>query len=99
MTVLEIITGGVGSNFLYISQGGVGILDSKIPQEAAAVFPEFEIGRLNQILHQRSRRVPPKGDHAHHGKADGLSHPRNELLPGLVISAGAETDNVFQRQR
>src|SRR5271157_1910681 len=76
------------------------MLDSKVPQEAAGVFPEFEVGYLDQVLHQGPRRLAPQGGRAHDGEADGLSDPENELLPRLVITrAGAETDDVLQGQR
>jgi hypothetical protein len=35
------------------------MLDGKDPQEAAAVFPEFDIGYLDQILHHRLGSLAP----------------------------------------
>src|SRR6266436_714545 len=99
MTMLEIVTGSIGGSYLYISQNCVRILDSEVAQEAAAVFPEFEVGYLDQVFHQESRRLAPQRGCAHNGEADGLSHPGNEFLPRLVITRpGAETDDVFQGQ-
>src|SRR5467141_2004735 len=99
MMMLEIITGSTGGSYLYISQNCVRILDSEVAQEAAAVFPEFEVGYLDQVLHQGSRKLAPQTGRVHNGEADGLSHPGNEFLPRLVITRpGAETDDVFQGQ-
>jgi len=76
------------------------MLDRKVPQEAAAIFPEFEVGYLDQVLHQGSRRLAPQGGRAHDGETDGPSDPGNELLPRLVIArSGTETDDIFQGQR
>ena len=52
MAMLEIVVSSVGGGLLQISQNSFGTLDSKVPQEAAAAFPEFEVGYLDQILHQ-----------------------------------------------
>jgi len=51
MTMLKIVVRGIGGSFLQVSQNSFGMLDSKISQEAAAVFPEFEVSCLDQILH------------------------------------------------
>src|SRR6266704_679029 len=100
MAMLEIVVSGVGGGLLQISQNRFGTLDSKVPQEAAATFPEFEVGYLNQVLHQGARRLAPQGGGAQNGEADGPSHPGNELFPRLVITgSGAETDDVFSGQR
>src|SRR5437667_8908923 len=97
--MLEIVVSGIGSSLLQISQNSFGALDSKIPQEAAAAFPEFEVGYLDQVLHQGPRRLAPQGGGAQNGEADGPSDPGNELLPRLVITrSSAETDDVFQGQ-
>src|SRR5713226_5120439 len=99
MTMLEIVVSGIGGSSFYISQNSFRMLDSKVPQEAAAVFPEFEVGYLDQVIHQRPRRLAPQAGRAHNGQADGLSHPGNEFLPCLVIARpSAETDEVFQGQ-
>jgi hypothetical protein len=80
----------VAAVFLYISEDSFRMLDGKVQQEAAAVFPEFEVGYLDQVFHQGPRRLAPQG--AHNGEADGLSDPGNELLPCLVIARpGAKT--------
>src|SRR5262249_50657242 len=98
--MLEMVVSGIGGSLLYISQNGFRMLDSKVPQKAAAVFPEFEVGHLGQVLYQRPGRLAPQGGCAHNGKADGLSDPGNELLPGVVITrARAKTDDVLQGQR
>src|SRR6266699_2091865 len=100
MAMLEIVVSGVGGSLLQISQNSFGTLDSKVPQQAAAACPEFDVGYLDQILHQSPRRLPPPGGRAQNGKADGPSHPGDELLPSLVITrSGAEADHIFQRQR
>ncbi len=97
MTMLEIVTGSIGGSFLYVSQNCVRMLDSEVAQETAAVFPEFEASYLDQVIHQRPRRLAPQAGRAHNGEADGLSHPGNEFLPCLVITRpGAETDDVLQ---
>src|SRR6266436_2054302 len=76
------------------------MLESKVPQEAAVVFPEFQVGYLDQVLHQGPRRLAPQGGRAHDGETDGPSDPGYELLPRLVITrSSAETDDVFQGQR
>ena len=78
-------------------QNSFRMLDRKVTQEAAAVFPEFEVGCLDQVLHEGSRLLAPQGCRAHNGEADRPSHPGNELFPCLVITRpGAETDDVFQ---
>src|SRR5437773_736614 len=100
MAMLEIVVRGIGGGFFQISQNSFGMLDSKVAQKAAAVFPEFEVGYLDQVLHQGQRRLAPHGSCAHYGEADGSSYPKNELLPCLVITRfGAETDDVFEGQR
>ena len=63
------------------------MLDSKVAQEVAAILPEFEVGHLGQVFHQRPRRLAPQGRCAHYGKADGFPDPGNELLPGFVITS------------
>src|SRR5258708_28268669 len=99
MTMLEIVTGSIGGSYLYISENCVGILDSEVAQEVAAVCTEFDVGYLDQVFNQESRRLAPQRGCAHNGEADGLSHPGNEFLPRLVITRpGAETDDVFQGQ-
>src|SRR6266478_7132462 len=99
MTMLEIVTGSIGGSFLYVSQNCVQMLDSEVAQETAAVFPEFEASYLDQVIHQRPRRLAPQAGRAHNCEADGPSHPGNEFLPRLVITRpGAETDDVFQGQ-
>ena len=73
------------------------MLDSEVAQKAAAVFPEFEVGYLDQVFHQGSRKLAPQAGRAHNGEADGPSHPGDKFLPRLVITRpGAETDDVFQ---
>src|SRR6266568_838957 len=100
MAMLEIVVSGVGGGLLQISQNRFRTLNSKVPQEAAASFPEFEVGYLDQILHQGPRRFAPQRGGAQNGEADGPSHPGNELLPRFIITgSGAETDDVFQGQR
>jgi hypothetical protein len=95
--MLEIVKGSIGGSYLYVSQNCVRMLDSEVAQEAATVFPEFEVGYLDQVFHQGSRRLAPPVGRARNGEADGLSHPANEFLPCLVITRpGAETDDVFQ---
>src|SRR5260370_5165711 len=99
MMMLEIVKGSIGGSYLYISQNCVRMLDSEVAQEAAAVFPEFEVSYLDQVIHHRPRTLATPAGRAHNGEADGLSHPGNEFLPCLVITRpGAETDDVFQRQ-
>src|SRR5713226_6267993 len=99
MTMLEIVTGSIGGSFLYVSQNCVRMLDSEGAQEAAAVFPEFDVRYLDEILHHGTRRLAPQRGRPHNGQADGLSDPGNELVPCVVIArASAETDEVFQRQ-
>src|SRR3954447_7591851 len=76
------------------------MLNGKIPQETAAVFPEFDVGYLDQILHYRLESLAPETGRAHNREADGLSDTQNKLLPRcLVTRSGTETDNVFERQR
>ena len=73
------------------------MLYSKVPQEVAAVFPKFEVGHLGQVLHERPRTLAPQGSCAHDGKADRLSDPGNELLPGVIVTGTcAKTDDVLQ---
>ena len=97
MTMPKIIMSGIGGSFLYISPNSFGMLHSKVAQEAAAVFPEFDVGDLDEILHHGARRLAPQRRRPHYGQADGLSDPGNELLPRVVIArAGAETNEVFQ---
>ncbi len=94
--MLEIVVSSVGGRLLQISQNGFRPLDSKVTQQSTAALPKFEIGRLDQVLHQRARRLAPPRGGAHNGEADGPSDPRNELLPGLVIARfGAEAHDVF----
>src|SRR5262245_35212068 len=98
--MLEIVVSGIGGGLLYISQNGFRMLDGKVPQKAAAVFPEFEVGYLGQVLYQRSGRLAPQGGRSHHGKTDRPSDPGNELLPGVIIPRScAKTDDVLQGQR
>src|SRR6266700_258691 len=98
--MLEIVVSGIGGSLLQISQNSFGALDSKIPQEAAAAFPEFEVGYLDQVLHHGPRRLAPQGGGAQNGEADGPSDSGDELLPCFIVTrSGAETDHVFQRQR
>src|SRR6266516_2364988 len=100
MAMLEIVVSGIRGGLLQIAQNGFRPLDSKVPQEAAAALPKFEIGCLDQILHQRPRRLAPPRGGAHNSEADGSSDPRNELLPNLAITRfGAEAHDVLQRQR
>src|SRR5437763_1392453 len=97
MSVLEIVVSGIGGGLLQISQNRFGALDSKVAQQAAAAFPEFEVGYLDQILHQRARRLAPARGRTHNSEADGPSHPRDELLPCFIVTrSGAEADHVFQ---
>src|SRR5258708_35370492 len=100
MNMFEIVVSGIGSSFLYVSQNSFRMLDSKVQQEAAAVFPEFEVGYFDQVFHQRSRKLVPQAGRAHNGEADGPSHPGNEFLPCLVITrpGAAATAAVFQSQ-
>src|SRR6266851_9240621 len=99
MAMLEIVTGSIGGSYLYVSQNCVRMLDSEVAQEAAAIFPKFEVTYLDQVIHQRPRSLAPQAGRAHNGQADGLSHPGNEFLPCLVIARpSAETDEVFQGQ-
>lgn len=58
--VPEIIVCGVRSDFLQICQNTVGILHREIPQQAAVVFPKFEVGNLDQVFYQRAGRLAPK---------------------------------------
>src|SRR5438876_1469995 len=100
MSMLEIVVSGIGGGLLQISQNSFGAVDSKVPQQTAAPFPEFEIGYLDQVLYQRPRRLAPERGRAHNGEADRPSHPGDELLPCLVITGpGAEADHVCQGQR
>src|SRR5260370_4852265 len=99
MMMLEIVKGSIGGSYLYISQNCVRMLDSEVAQEAAAVFPEFGVRYLVQVIHDRPSTLATPAGRAHNGEADGLSSPGNEFLPCLVITRpGAETDDVFQRQ-
>src|SRR6185437_3770751 len=76
------------------------MLDGKVPQETAAVFPEFDVGYLDQILHHRLESLAPEMGRAHNREADRLSNTRNKLLPRcLVTRSGTETDNIFEGQR
>src|SRR5205809_6182731 len=100
MAMLEIVVSGISGGLLQISQNSFGPLDGKVSQQAAAALPKFEIGGLDQVLHQRARRLAPPRGRAHNGEADWPSDPRNKLLPNLVIARfGAEAHDVFQRQR
>src|SRR5713226_1020289 len=100
MKMLEIVAGSIGGSYLYVCQNSFRMLDSEGAQEAAAVFPKFEVSCLDQVFHPRPRRLFPQAGRAHNGEADGPSHPGNEFLPCLVITRpGAETDEVFQGQR
>ena len=95
--MLKIIMSGIGSSSFYISQNGFRMLDSKVTQVAAAVFAEFEVGDLDEILQQGTRMLAPLRGRPYNGQADGLSDPGNELLPCIVIArAGAETNDFFQ---
>src|SRR5713101_67112 len=98
--MFKIVVSNIGGHYLYVSQNSFRMLDSKGAQEAAAIFPEFEVRYLDEILHHGTRRLFPPRGHPHNGEADGPSHPGNEFLPCLVITRpGAETDEVFQGQR
>ena len=97
MTMLEIVKSSIGGSYLYVSQNCVRMLDSEVAQAAAAVFAEFEVRYLDQVIYQRPRTLTPQAGRAHNGKADGPSHPANEFLPCLFITRpGAEADEVFQ---
>jgi hypothetical protein len=56
----EIVVRGVGSHFLQISQNAVRVLYREIPEDAAIVFPKFEVRDLDQVLHHGPGRLPPK---------------------------------------
>jgi len=97
MTMLKIIMSGIGGSCFYISQNSFRVLDSKVTQVAAAVFAEFKVRDLDEILQQGTRMLAPQRGRPYNGQADGFSHPGNELLPCVVIArAGAETNDFFQ---
>jgi len=48
--VLELVVGHICGDFLQIPENRLGILDGKVSQKPAAIFPEFDIGGLDQIL-------------------------------------------------
>jgi hypothetical protein len=50
--MFEMVVRGIGSRLLYVSHNSFRMLDSEVPQKAAAIFPEFEVSYLGQILHQ-----------------------------------------------
>src|SRR5262249_46212810 len=67
MSMLEIVVSGVSSGSRQVAQNRFRTLDRKVPKQAASAFPEFQVGRLNQVLHQRPRRLAPQPCGAHDG--------------------------------
>ena len=97
----KIIMSYVDGSFYYISRNNsvVTMLDSKVAQMAAAVFQEFGVRFLDEILHQGTRTLVPQRGRPHNGQADGPSDPGVELLPCVVIArVGPETNELLQRQ-
>ena len=93
----EIVVRSVGSHFFQISQNPVRILHREVPENAAIVFPKFEVRDLDQVLHQRPGRLPPKGRDPQGREADCLSHPRYELFPCTVVTrSDAKADQLWQ---
>src|SRR4029077_1003365 len=100
MSMLEVIVSRIGGDSLQVSQDAFGILQGKVPQQAAPSFPKFEISYLKQILDQPMRWLSPRSGSVRDAQAYGLPHSRHELLPRLVIkSSGAKTNNLLERQR
>ena len=77
--MLEIVVRKVDGSSLQVSQNSFRMLDSEVSKEAAPTFPEFEVGPLEQLLHQGPRRLAPQRSRANNGEADGPSYPANEL--------------------
>lgn len=98
-TMLEVIMGGIGSSLFQISQDRVGTLYRKVPQKAAATFPEFQVSHLQKILDQGPGWLAPPGCSAQDCEADRPAHTGKELLPYFIAApVGAETDDLGQGQ-
>src|ERR1700752_5135475 len=99
MAMLEIVVGGIGSSLFQISQNRVGTLYRKVPQKAAATFPQFQVNHLHKILNEGTGWLAPPGCSPHYCEADWTANTGNELLPCLIAAlVGAETDDLGQGQ-